>query len=477
MSSSVRVEAERAGGPAGMPGVVPGAGGSGGGEAGSHVHAVGHAPQARTAERAVIAARGLGKCYQVYDRPADRLKQAVFRWRKRFYREFWALRGVSFEVYPGESVGILGRNGGGKSTLLQLIAGTLTPTEGEVEVRGRVAAMLELGSGFNHEFTGRENVFLKGAILGITRREMEERFDEIAAFADIGAFMEQPLKTYSSGMSARLAFAVAFSVDPEVMIVDEILAVGDIGFQQRCMTRLRQLRDRGMTLLFVSHSTDAVRALCQKALFLDRGQPRFFGAAERATDLYLAFVREQMNEDALASEAKLNGAKLGGAVAFEKFVPGKTRYGTGHVQIEGVEILNGRGEPCRAFGLGEEITVEATLKAHAAVSGVSCSFLIRDFTGVDLMGTTTFDERADSPALGLGERAKVRFSFENRLRPGNFGVCLAVHRVTSRDYSDNVLFDQVDGVASFLVLAQPERPVHYKFHQPTSVRWERLADG
>lgn len=441
--------------------------------AAAHLHAVGEAPKTRQdAEQPVISVRGLGKCYHVYDHPADRLKQAFFRWKKQYFKEFWALRGVSFEVFPGESVGILGRNGGGKSTLLQLIAGTLTPTEGEVAVRGRVAAMLELGSGFNPEFTGRENVFLKGAILGIPRREMEERFDAIAAFADIGEFLEQPLKTYSSGMAARLAFAVAFSVEPDLMIVDEILAVGDIGFQQHCLARLRQLRDNGMTLLFVSHSPDSVRSVCQKGLFLDKGQARFFGDAERATDQYLAFVRDQTNKEVLEQQTD-----LGTTVKFQSQVAGNTRYGTGHVQIEQVQVLNLKGEPTRAFALGDTITIEATLNAHVATQNLSCSFLVRDFTGVDLMGTTTFDEHCPGPTLAAGQRTKVRFSFENRLRPGHFGICFAVNRLTSRDYSDNVLFDQVDGVAAFVVMASPERPVHYKFHQPVDVRWESVANG
>lgn len=430
------------------------------------VHAVGGEPAAASPREPVIAARGLGKCYHVYERPSDRLKQAMFRWVKRYYREFWALRGVTFEVYPGESVGILGRNGSGKSTLLQLIAGVLAPTEGEVMVRGRVAAMLELGSGFNPEFTGRENVYLKGSILGIARKEMEARFDDIASFADIGGFMDQPLKTYSSGMAARLAFAVAFSVDPDVMIVDEILAVGDIGFQQKCLSRLRRLRDGGMTLLFVSHSPDSVRSVCQRALFLESGQPRYYGDAERATDQYLAFVRERSNEEALASQGGLSGI-----VPFEKALAGTTRYGTGHVQIEGVELRNGRGEACRAFGLGDEVVLEAVVAAHADVDRVSVSFLVRDMTGVDLMGTSTCDEPVEAPSLRKGERRRVRFRFENRLRPGNFGVSLAVHRVTARDYSDNVLFDQVDGIVAFLVMRDPARPVHYKFHEPVDVEW------
>jgi lipopolysaccharide transport system ATP-binding protein len=420
-------------------------------------------------EGAVVSVRGVSKRYQIYDRPQDRLKQALTRWRRTYYREFWALKPVSFEVRRGEALGILGRNGAGKSTLLQIIAGTMAPTAGEVRVAGRLAAMLQLGSGFNHEFTGRENVFLSGAILGITRAEMQRRFDDIAAFADIGAFIDQPLKTYSSGLAARLAFAVWLSVEPDVLIVDEILAVGDIGFQQKCVARLRRLRDAGLTMLFVSHSPDAVRSICNTALFLSEGQAVFHGPAERAVNMYLAHVRDQANRQALQGEQAWLGSPVPAAVP----VPGTLRYGTGHAQVERVEVLDDRGEPRRAFSLGETIVVRATVRAHADVDHLNVSFLIRDMTGVDLMGTTCFDEGFGVPALPKGGTVRVRFAFENRLRSGSFGVCLAVNRVSKPDRSDVVLFDQIDGCAAFTVMADPSRPIHYKFHQPVSISCDR----
>lgn len=419
-----------------------------------------------------IAVRNVGKHYHIYGRPQDRLKQALLRWTgKKYYKDFWAVKNVSFEIRKGEGVGILGRNGAGKSTLLQIIAGTMAPTTGEVAVRGRVAAMLQLGSGFNPEFTGRENVYLSGSILGITRREMESRFDDIAAFADIGQFLDQPLKTYSSGMQARLAFAVWLSVEPDILIVDEILAVGDIGFQSKCIARLRQMRDRGLTMLFVSHSPDAVRSVCQKAVFLIDGQCAFYGPAERATDMYLAYVRESTNREALAGSQ----SHLGKVVPFKAEVAGSNRYGSGHAQIEAVEVLNSKGEPWRAFTLGERITLEAKVRAHASVADLNLSFLVRDMTGVDVMGTTCFDERIQLPALVSGESLTLRFEFENSLRAGNYSVCLAVNRVSRRDYSDVVLFDQVDGAAAFVVSPTPDRPVHYKFHQPVTIRWEKSS--
>lgn len=419
-----------------------------------------------------IAAHNLGKCYQVYDRPQDRLKQAIWHGGRRYYREFWALRDVSFEVRRGDAVGVVGRNGSGKSTLLQIIAGTLNATEGEVAVNGRVVALLELGSGFNLEFTGRENIFMNGAVLGIPRSEMLRRFDRIASFADIGDFLDQPVKTYSSGMHARLAFAVAFSIDPDILIVDEILAVGDIGFQQKCLARLRHLRENGMTMLFVSHGPDAIRSVCQKGLFLDQGRAVFFGPAERTVDLYLAHVREHTNRVMLQEQTD-----LAGPVGIHKAAAGQTRYGTGHVQLESIEILDGRGERRRAFRLGEPIAIEITLHSRIEAENLSVSFLVRDQTGIDLMGTTTFDERVTLPRIRPSGRVKVRFAFENALRTGNFGVSAAVTRVSQRDYSDVVLFDQVDACATFMVLADPDRPVHYKFHQPVSIDWEVLCDG
>jgi len=414
-----------------------------------------------------IAVEGVGKCYQIYARPPDRLKQALFgRWRQ-YFEHFWALRGVSMVVQRGEAVGIVGRNGSGKSTLLQIIAGTMAPTEGEVCVHGRVSALLELGSGFNPDFTGRENVYLNGAILGIPRREMERRFDDIAAFADIGQFIDQPVKTYSSGMHARLAFSVAIAVDPDVLIVDEILAVGDMGFQQKCLSRMRALRENGLTLLFVSHVPDVVRSVCNRVLFLADGQTIYLGSAEQAVNLYLSHVREQANREALGQQSD-----LAVPVAFRSQIAGQTRYGTGHVQIEHVELLDRWGMPCRAYRFGDEIVVAATVRSQIYAEHLSISFLVRDMTGVDLMGTTTFDERIVFPALGAGESATVRFRFQNSLRLGNYGICLAIHRLKERDYSDNVLFDQVDACAAFVVMADPDRPVHYKFHQPVTVEIE-----
>lgn len=315
-----------------------------------------------SSKAAAISIANIGKAYRVYNRPADRLKQAFARGRKTYYREHWALRGVSIDIQQGESVGILGRNGSGKSTLLQIIAGTLTPTEGSLTVRGRLAPLLELGSGFNMEFTGRENVFLNGAILGLSTSDIERRFAWIEAFADIGSYIDEPVKTYSSGMFARLAFSVAAAVEPDILVVDEILSVGDIGFQQKCVAWMRQQRERGMTLLFVTHSPDAVRSLCTKSLLLIEGQPVYWGAAEPAVDRYLEHVRLKANEEITKSDGQLRGS-VDRATSLEA----SHRYGSGHVQFTSVELFDASGAASRAVRFGEQVTLELRYAAKTEV--------------------------------------------------------------------------------------------------------------
>ncbi len=258
-----------------------------------------------------ISVRGIGKCYEIYAKPIDRLKQSLLGRlvQSEFHQKFWALRDVSFDVARGEAIGIVGKNGSGKSTILQIIAGTLAPSEGVALVRGRVAALLELGSGFNPQFTGRENAFLAGAIRGLPRRLMQEKIDDIASFADIGEFFDQPVGMYSSGMHARLAFSVASMVEPEVLILDEILAVGDASFTQKCMSRLHKLLDTGVTLLFVSHNLDSVKSICRRGVFLQQGRTVFVGPTEQAVDHYLSHVRETATKRAVAKIEKLAESK------------------------------------------------------------------------------------------------------------------------------------------------------------------------
>ena len=233
-----------------------------------------------------ISIQGLSKCYQIYEKPRDRLLQMLIRGRRQYYREFWALRDVSFNVKRGEVLGIVGKNGAGKSTLLQLICGTLNPTHGDISVHGRVAALLELGAGFNPEFTGRENVYLSATVMGLSKKEIDERYEKIVAFSGIGEFIDQPVKTYSSGMYVRLAFSVATSVEPDILIIDEALSVGDGDFSRKSFDRIMTLKERGATVLFCSHSMYQVEAFCERALWLDKGDVRMLDTAPLVTVAY-----------------------------------------------------------------------------------------------------------------------------------------------------------------------------------------------
>jgi len=413
----------------------------------------------------VVSARGIGKCYRLFDKPSDRLKHQFYgRFGRVYGREFWALRGVSFDLKKGEAVGIVGRNGSGKSTLLQIIAGIIEPTEGSVRVEGRVSALLELGSGFNPEYTGQQNVFLSGGILGIEQEEMEKRYDAIAAFADIGEFINQPVKLYSSGMYARLAFSVAISVDPDILIVDEILAVGDYGFQQKCVARMRQLRENGLTLVYVTHDTNAVRSICDKGLFLNDGSPVYWGDTDEAVSEYLGYLRQLANQDTVSARGDIPKPRK-----LETEVFGFLRYGTGHAQIEKVETRNTQDEVSNAFMIGETIHILVFYKSFSAVDNFSVSFLIRDNTGVDLMGTTTFDERISLPPLSVGSQGAVRFSFQNVLKPGNYGISVALNMISQRDYSDNITLDMVEACTTFLTIGDENRPIHYKFFCPVKI--------
>ncbi len=257
----------------------------------------------------ILRVNGLGKCYHLYDRPADRLKQFFHR-RRRYFREFWALRGVSFELHRGESCGVLGRNGSGKSTLLQLLCGTLEPNEGGVIAAGRIAGLLELGAGFNPEFTGRENVYLNAAVLGLSREETARCFPEIAAFAEIGDFLEQPVKFYSSGMVVRLAFAVAVHVRPDILLIDEALAVGDIRFQMKCIDHMRGLQEAGVTILFVSHAVEQIKRFCQTALWLEGGQLVEQGPVSSVADHYFDHLHRQAIPAAPTAESAAPAAPL-----------------------------------------------------------------------------------------------------------------------------------------------------------------------
>jgi lipopolysaccharide transport system ATP-binding protein len=312
----------------------------------------------------VIQVNNLSKYYEIYEKPQDRLLQMLSRGRRQYYKEFWALRDVSFEVKQGETFGIIGRNGSGKSTLLQILAGTLAQTSGEALVKGRVAALLELGSGFNPEFTGRENVYLNGSVLGLTQQEIDDRYDQILEFADIGEFIDQPVKTYSSGMFVRLAFAVQAHIDANIVIIDEALAVGDIFFRQKCYTRLNDLKEAGAAILLVSHSMPDIEQHCQRALLLNKGESLFIGPSSEATKHY--YLLEQRPDQPVSVTVLGNPSSSTEKNRVTEHtildlpckgfldITDKKQVGTGEAVCTSVALLDSQGEPRQNFKQGDK---------------------------------------------------------------------------------------------------------------------------
>jgi lipopolysaccharide transport system ATP-binding protein len=398
----------------------------------------------------VLRTEGLGKAYRVFHRPQDRLKQILLPWR-RFYVDFWALRDVSLDVRRGEAIGLVGRNGAGKSTFLQLASGTIEPTSGTVERHGRIAALLELGAGFNPEFTGRENVMLSAMVMGLTKRQVEERFQSIADFAAIGDFIEMPVKTYSSGMYARLAFAVAAHVDADIMIVDEILSVGDIAFAQKCMRFIRGFRERG-TLLFVSHSPDSVLALCDRAVWLDHGEVRDFGPAKQVCRDYIASLTHDQEDGSAfrirGGHRKTNTASadhraevlraegLGTEVRVFSFDPEGASFGHGGGTIVNVKILDTEYRPAPLPKGGDEVILQIECQAHTEIVGPIVGFYVRDRLGQPLFGDNTFLTYRNAPLrVSSGERFVARFRFRLPYLPhGEYMVNAALAEGTQDEH-------------------------------------------
>ncbi len=373
----------------------------------------------------------VSKSYAIYDSPGDRLKELVTFNRLRFHRDFWALRELSIEIRRGETFCIIGENGSGKSTMLQIVAGILRPTSGEARVSGRVSALLELGSGFNPEFTGRDNVYLNGAILGLSSREIDRRYRSIEEFAEIGEFIHQPVKTYSSGMVVRLAFAVAIHVDPEILLVDEALAVGDIYFRQRCMRKVHELRSQGVTILFVSHATGDVKAIGDRTLWLDRGCLREYGETDKVVAKYLAAMVEKdsayLGHNLPAPAVRAVGLP-GNAPEVADTIPNiDHRYGDGRAELIGIQIYNIHGEPLKLLAPRQRVVVRISARVKEAIATPNVGFMLRNHLGVDFSGTNTTREHRNLPPLKAGDVVTVDFHVDlPELYPAYFSFSPAI---------------------------------------------------
>lgn len=408
----------------------------------------------------VIRVDSISKFFEIYPKPSHRLWQMVFRGRRRFYEPFWALQDISFEVGQGECVGIIGRNGAGKSTLLQIITGTLTPSSGNVAVKGRVAALLELGSGFNPEFTGRENVYLNASILGLTREEIDARYDDIAAFADIGDFIEQPVKSYSSGMVVRLAFSVVAHVDADVLIIDEALSVGDAFFTQKCMRFLRRfIAER--TALFVSHDTAAVNGLCNRAILMQDGRIKQVGSPKEVTETYLKDMYEAQQGASTAEEQTpaevlpqaadsppapedfrdmradfINASNLRNDIQVFAFNESSAAFGKKGVTITGAVLLDAEEQPLSWIVGGEPASLRITVQAHKDVFGPIIGFFLNNRLGQHIFGDNTFLTYRENPVLlRAGQQAAASFSFIMPiLEAGDYSFSIAVAEGTQQEH-------------------------------------------
>jgi ABC-type polysaccharide/polyol phosphate transport system ATPase subunit len=386
--------------------------------------------QGRSANVNAVEFQDVSKSYSIYDSPGDRMKELLSFQRLKRHRDFWALQEINLEVRPGETFCIIGENGSGKSTLLQMVAGILQPTRGTVLVNGRVSALLELGAGFNPEFTGRDNVYLNGSILGLSTKEIDQRYRGIEDFAEIGAFIDQPVKTYSSGMVVRLAFAVAINVNPEILLVDEALAVGDIYFRQRCMRKVHELRTRGITILFVSHAVADVKAIGDRVAWLDQGRIREIGEPDRVVAKYLAAMVEKDSAYLMLKGTSKRGPDAAPVRAPEvvDHIPNiDHRYGDGRAEILGVAVLDAQGDPVHLMEPSQLITMRISVRARDEITQPIVGFMMRNQIGVDFSGTNTAREDHHLPAMMAGDVYTVDFHLEMpELYPASFSFSPAI---------------------------------------------------
>lgn len=425
------------------------------------------APQVTDRSSLAVAVRNLGKRFRLYNFPKDKLKEVLLLGRRTYSHEFWALKDVSFDVQQGETLGIVGRNGSGKSTLLQIICETLAPTTGTVDIYGRVSALLELGSGFDQDFTGKENVYMNASILGLSRREIDERYGDILAFADIGDFINQPVRWYSNGMYLRLAFAVAVSVEPQILVVDEALAVGDEMFQRKCFSRIRSLKARGCTILLVSHSASQVIELCDRAMLLDRGECLFMGSPKEVVASHHKLINapREMQEE-LRSAIRASGTAAGQNARSNGDVPAAvatlddieekafldpelTPQTTVRYISRGAVIANPRittldGEPVNTLVSGHDYSVGYEVIFQETVREVRFGMAVKTLSGFELGGAVDGISDSGDSVVNAGSAIQVRMTFSCMLLPGTYSINCDV--LGSIDENDVYLDRCIDAV-------------------------------
>ena len=408
------------------------------------------------------------KIYRLYDKPIDRLKESISLTHKKYHKEFFALDKISFSVEKGSTVGIIGTNGSGKSTILKIITGVLNPTTGSVEVEGNISALLELGAGFNMDYTGIENIYMNGTMMGFSKEQMDKKLPEILEFADIGDFVYQPVKTYSSGMFVRLAFALAINVEPEILIVDEALSVGDVFFQAKCYRRMEEIRKTGTTILMVTHDMGSVIKYCDKVILLNKGEFLAQGPAGEMVDLYKKILAGRMEdlENDLAKRLdnnfsdmmelnndinKTHAKKYEGLMKDKMSInPNKTEYGDGRAEIYDLGLLDEKGELTNLLLKGEKFTIREKIRFNANIESPIFTFTIKDKKGTELSGTNTMFEGVNVKPVKPGDEVTVEFTQKMTLQGGEYLLSMSC---TGYEDGNHVVYHRLYDVTFITVIS------------------------
>jgi teichoic acid transport system ATP-binding protein len=414
-----------------------------------------------------LTVNNVTKIYKLYEKPIDRLKEAMSLTHKNYHRDFFALNGISFDVEKGQTVGIIGTNGSGKSTILKIITGVLTPTTGDVQVNGVISALLELGAGFNMDYTGIENIYMNGTMMGFSRKEMDEKLQDILDFADIGDFVYQPVKTYSSGMFVRLAFALAINVEPEILIVDEALSVGDVFFQAKCYRRMEEIRKNGTTILMVTHDMGAIIKYCDRVVVLNKGNFIAEGEPGKMVDLYKKILANQMddlNEELEAVDNRLyndfsgdqaiaerSRAAAGGMMKDKLTInPNRTEYGDKRAEIIDFGLLDERGNITNLLLKGERFTIKERIHFHGEIETPIFTYTIKDKRGADLTGTNTMFESSDVKSVRKGDEYVVEFTQKMTLQGGEYLLSMSC---TGFENGEHVVYHRLYDIVNITVIS------------------------
>ena len=440
-----------------------------------------------------IDVRDVTKIYKLYDKPIDRLKESLNPFHKNYHRDFYALSHISFQVKKGETVGIIGTNGSGKSTILKIITGVLTPTTGTAKVDGVISALLELGAGFNMDYTGIENIYMNGTMMGFSRKEMDGKLQDILDFADIGDFVYQPVKTYSSGMFVRLAFALAINVDPEILIVDEALSVGDVFFQAKCYRRMEEIRKNGTTILMVTHDMGSIIKYCDRVVLLNKGEFVAEGAPGRMVDMYKKILAGQMDslKEELEEMNDFSGDSVyggleekafkkeeihGGGLMKDKIAvnANRTEYGDGRAEIFDFGLEDQRGNLSNLILKGEMFTIREKIRFYADIKAPIFTYTIKDKKGTSLTGTNTMYEGADIKPVKNGDMYEVSFTQKMTLQGGEYLLSMSC---TGFEGEEHVVYHRLYDVASITVISNKNTVGVYDMESTVEAKLTKGGEG